>query len=345
MSTVDQAPPVAPYIQDIHLQPQSLARLLDAGLPRDVRKLLKSAGQFDRVVMTGMGSSLFALHPTFLRLAEAGLPVWNIETSELLGGARSLITANTLLWVTSQSGQTPEVLALLDSLPVTPEVVFGVTNDASSPMASSCHHVLELHSGDEKTVSTRSYLNTLAASALAVGAILDQPEDQELAGAPDKLSEWLQDWPAHLAHIDSLLPPATTFILGRGASLAATRTGSLIIKEASGTPVEGMSVAAFRHGPLEMAGPDLSVLLLAGAPSEHRLNEDMRDDLTHHGARVAWIDTSSGQDGIRMPDLRGDIARPIAEFLPFEALSVVLAHRRGREPGSFTKIGKVSSRL
>lgn len=71
----------------------------------------------------------------------------------------------------------------------------------------------------------------------------------------------------------------------------------------------------------------------------------MRDDLTHHGARVAWIDTTSGQDGIRMPDLQGDIARPIAEFLPVEAFSVVLANRRGREPGAFTKIGKVSNRL
>lgn len=35
----------------------------------------------------------------------------------------------------------------------------------------------------------------------------------------------------------------------------------------------------------------------------------------------------------------------IAEFLPFAAYSVVVPSRHGREPGSFTKIGKVSSRL
>ncbi|HYO17392.1 MAG TPA: SIS domain-containing protein, partial [Dermatophilaceae bacterium] len=145
------------YLQDIHLQPEALERVLAAGLAPDVRALLDRAGQFDRIVMTGMGSSMFGQYPSFLRLANAGLPVWSIETAELLGSARGLITEHTLLWITSQSGGTAEVVALLDRLEIRPAAILGVTNDPASPRASGASAVLELHGGAEHTVSTRSY--------------------------------------------------------------------------------------------------------------------------------------------------------------------------------------------
>ena len=42
------------------------------------------------------------------------------------------------------------------------------------------------------------------------------------------------------------------FLVGRGASLASVATGALIIKESDHFHAEGMSSAAFRHGPFEM---------------------------------------------------------------------------------------------
>jgi glucosamine 6-phosphate synthetase-like amidotransferase/phosphosugar isomerase protein len=37
--------------------------------------------------------------------------------------------------------------------------------------------------------------------------------------------------------------------------------------------------------------------------------------------------------------------RPIAEIVPFQLLSVLLAQRRGLEPGAFRQIGKVTTTL
>lgn len=333
------------YLQDIHRQPEALEHVLAAGLAPDVRALLERAGQFDRIVMTGMGASLFGQYPSFLRLANAGWPVWSIETAELLGPARGLITERTLLWITSQSGGTAEVVALLDQLPVRPAAILGVTNDPASPLASGASTVLELHSGAENTVSTRSYLNTLVASALATAHILGEPADRELAPAPERVAAYLKDWDRHKAAVDHALPESTMFILGRGASLAATLTGSLIIKEAAGRSVEGLSVPQFRHGPLEMASPDLSVILLAGDPVDHELNAAMRRDLTSFGARVAWVDTTVETTDLGMPNLPGPVARPIAEMIPLQLLSVVLAERADHEPGTFYKIGKVTRSL
>ena len=349
MTTSHDAALVPGYLQDIHLQPEALAGLLEAGLTPDVLSLLDRAGQFDRIVMTGMGSSLFGQYPSFLRLARAGWPVWSIETAELLGHARGLITDRTLLWITSQSGRTAEVVALLEQLEVRPAAILGVTNDPASPLGEGASAVLHLHSGPEKTVSTRSYLNTLAASALATSHVLGEAADRELAAGPARVADYLKEWDRHKAEVDHALPESTMFILGRGASLAATMTGSLIIKEAAGRSVEGLSVPQFRHGPLEMAGPDLSVIVLAGDPVDHELNAAMRRDLTSFGARVAWVDTAvdPAQDsiGLTMPDLSGAIARPIAEILPLQLLSVVLAERADHEPGAFHKIGKVTRSL
>lgn len=337
--------PAPGYLQDIHLQPEALERILAAGLSSEVRSLLDGAERFDRIVMTGMGASLFGQYPSFLRLVNAGWPVWSIETAELLGPARGLITERTLLWITSQSGGTAEVVALLERLEVRPAAILGVTNDPASPLADGASAVLQLHSGAENTVSTRSFLNTLAASALATSHLLGVAADRELAVAPERVADYLGQWDRHKAAIDRALPESTMFILGRGASLAATLTGSLIIKEAAGRSVEGMSVPQFRHGPLEMTSPDLSVILLAGDPVDHELNAAMRRDLMSFGARVAWLDTSGESEELSMPHLPGPVARPIAEIIPLQLLSVVLAERADHEPGAFHKIGKVTRNL
>ena len=132
--------------------------------------------------------------------------MWSIETAELLGSARGLITEHTLLWITSQSGRTAEVVALLERLDVRPAAILGVTNDPASPLAQGSSALLQLHSGSEKTVSTRSYLNTLAASALATSHILGAPADPELPAAPQRVADYLTEWERHKAAIDRALP-------------------------------------------------------------------------------------------------------------------------------------------
>ncbi len=333
------------YVQDIRLQPVALADLLSAGLGADVRRVLSSVARFDRIVMTGMGASLFGHYPAYLRLARAGLPVWSVETAELLGSAGGLITDRTLLWITSQSGATAEVAELLERMNPGPAAILATTNDPASPLAAAADAVLELHSGTEHAVGTRSYVNTLAALSMATSCALGETADPELNAAPERLSAYLRDWDAHLDELNSSVPESVMYVLGRGASLAAATTGALIIKEAAGRPVEGMSVPQFRHGPLEMTGPHLTVILLAGDPSHHAINREMEHDLAAFGTRVVWTDTQHSPGGARMPDLAGPHARSIAEILPLQLLSVVLAERSGTQPGAFQKIGKVTRKL
>ena len=70
---------------------------------------------YPRVVLTGMGSSHYVALPSWRRLTAAGLPVWWLDSGQLLDSPQ-LITDETLLIATSQSGASGEVVAVLDLL-------------------------------------------------------------------------------------------------------------------------------------------------------------------------------------------------------------------------------------
>ncbi len=333
------------YPADIRAQPAALQQLLDAGLSSDVRALLSDLKSFDRIVMTGMGASLFAHHPTFLRLAASGLPVWTLETSELLGPAAGLLTRGTLLWITSQSGDSGEVAALLEALPSSRPRVLGVTNNTASDLAVGADVVLELHSGEELTVGTRSYVNTLAAQALATRIALGEPADTRLLELPGQLETYLEDWDDHVEALGAAVASRTIFIVGRGPSLAAVRTGSLIIKEAAKVPVEGMSTPQFRHGPLELVGPDVTVIHLAGDATDADFNERMFTDVKRVGGHAVWLGSDGAGSNVALPAISLPEALPIAEILPLQLLSVALAERNRVEPGAFRHIDKVTRTL
>ena len=337
------AAPQPAYVSDIHQQPDSLAALLEARPDRDAVAVLDRLTSYSRVVLTGMGASLFALHPTYRRLAAAGVAVHLYETAELLGVADGVLADDCLLWVLSQSGTSAEVVALLDALPQRRVTVLATTNDPASPLAAAAHAVLELHSGREGTVGTRSYVNSLAALALAHGRALHVDTRTAVQAAPGAVADYLADSPARIEELARLLPDGTTFLLGRGDSLAAAWTGALIIKEAAHHPVEGMSVPQFRHGPLDMADASVTVAVLAGADPDRELNRRMYDDLVGFGAHALWL-SPRPDDGVRIPGLTG-AALPVAEIVPLQLVSVVLAQRAGRVPGEFRQIGKVTRLL
>jgi glutamine---fructose-6-phosphate transaminase (isomerizing) len=334
---------IPPYIADIRSQPEALQRLLDRGLPASALALLQRLPTFGRVIMTGMGASLHALYPGFLALAAAGVPVWCIEAAELLSDAGGLVTADSLLWVTSQSGRSAEIAPLLASSPG-PRAILAVTNDITGPLAAAADAVIELCSGEEHTVGTRSYLNSLAAHLMATGAALGRQTPRDVYEMPGRLASYLKQWDDHLASWDAAVSQDILFTVARGASLAAARTGALIVKEAAKTPLEAMSAPQFRHGPLEMADGSTCVIVLPGTAADAVPNDRLAADLSAVGANVVRLTAGHGP-GPWMPEVRADETRPIAEIVPFQLLSVLLAERRGLEPGAFRQIGKVTTTL
>ena len=127
---------------------------------------------------------------------------------------------------------------------------------------------------------------------------------REMAEAAPAAASYLKRWKAHVGSlVTSLDGKRQLYLVGRGPSLAAVGTGGLIIKESDHFAAEGMSSAAFRHGPMEMISPQLFVLVFRGIPPTVALNARLVQDIRAAGADAALIDESAAPDVFALPPI------------------------------------------
>ena len=125
--------------------------------------------------------------------------------------------------------------------------------------------------------------------------------------------------------------------------MAAVLTGALIIGEAAKFPALALNAAQFRHGQLEMAGSQLTVLVFSGPAETDALNRHLLQDLLNFGTAAFWLSPTEQRafPALPMPQASG-IGLPLAEIVPMQLLSVHLARQMGHEPGKFLYSGKVT---
>jgi glucosamine--fructose-6-phosphate aminotransferase (isomerizing) len=154
---------------------------------------------------------------------------------------------------------------------------------------------------------------------------------------------YLANWRDHVRSAGAELAGARDlFILGRGASLAAAGTAGLITKESAHFHAEGMSAAAFRHGPFEMVNDALYALVLAGDPATTPLNRRLVEDIVQAGGRAALAGEDAEPALFRLPWVPASV-RPIVEILPAQMITLALAAMAGREAGKFEHATKVTA--
>ena len=337
-----------PYCRDILDQPRALRETV-AGLATesgmDVIASKLRAGQFDRVVLTGMGSSYHALHPLNLTLGELSYTPVMVETSELVHYQTHLLTPRTLVIAVSQSGRSVEITRLLESNR-TQHTVIGVTNYSDSPLATASNSVVLTRAGEEFSVSCKTYVSTLVAlhwlASIFAGADLNATR-RELEAVVPAVEGYLRDWRTHVAKLASCLEHIEhLFIVGRGSSLATVGTGGLTIKESDHVHAEGMSSAAFRHGPFEMLNEYTFVLVCSGGHKTRDLNLGLVRDLKEFGARCAYIGENAPDAELRLPAIAPAL-RPIMEILPVQMITLALAANDNREAGKFVRATKVTT--
>jgi glucosamine--fructose-6-phosphate aminotransferase (isomerizing) len=340
---------LSPFERDIVDQPEALRRFGQA-YAEPFAPMVR-AGAYDRIILTGMGSSHFAALPTWRRLVARGLPAWWVDTGQLLD-AQGLLTPSSLIVATSQSGASGELVALVEAREAlvrngsAPKLV-AVTNDPQSPLAAAADAVLLLHSGTEATVSTKSYLNTLAAHDLLTAELLGvgREEVDDVAKAVEA-----SDGDAEVEHLAaayaSWSEPRLAFV-GFGDQAATALYAGLITKEGAKIPAEGFVGGEFRHGPLELAGPGLLAVLFADAQRNQSLQR-LGDELVEAGSTVATVgglDVAGATLAIRHPAPSGPVGLLSLGALFAQQLTVAIARTRGIVPGAFAYGNKVTTAL
>ena len=342
---------LSPFELDIAAQPDALREFARASPSPSAGLAAIARRDYDRIVFTGMGSSHFAALPSWRQLVADGRSTWRVDTGQLLDIPR-LITEATLLVITSQSGASGEIAALLSPAEgrqlSRPLAVVGITNDPGSPLGRASDAVILLHSGPEATVSTKSYLNSLAAHQQLLYALIGTGTPDSPAGAARVVSDLSPvSAAAGLARVVTAASnPRVAFIGTRDHGATALYAG-LITKEAAKIAAEGFIGGQFRHGPLELAGPGLSAILFgAWADDTSGPVTGLAGDLVATGADVTLIGDLMlpGTRTIETP--RGTTLTELAAgAVAAQHIAVQIARARGIEPGAFAYGQKVTTTL
>ncbi len=337
-------------LDDILDQPRMLAAALqnhlhpESAIDIAVQGILQMRPR--RMILTGMGSSLFAAYPAYLRLLGAGLAAIWIELSELLHYASGQIGPDTLLVVVSQSGETVEALRLLaDRRPS--GSVLAITNNAESTLAKNAHWVITTGAGPELTVATKTYCAALLALTILAERIVGTTPRELAALLEPAVAAAGTVATAAQEQINNLAPewfaPGPITLVGRGPALATALSGGLLLKETAKMPAEGMSSAQFRHGPLEISGPGHRAIVCAAPGPTLALDQKLAIELQSHGSRVLLIGPPAPNANIETIPLPETGGTSLYALIPLQVFARELAIRQGITPGAFRFIGKVTT--
>jgi len=297
------------------------------------------------VVLTGMGSSLFAALPAQAFLTSMGIRALVWETAELLHHHMKILGPDTLLVAVSQSGETVEVVRLLERLPAAAGLV-AVSNFEASPLAKRATLLLPLMAGRQSGVSTKTYMCGTAVLMYLACAIARKPA-RPLASA---LSRAIEAQERILERRDLLIPslveffdhPTYAVLLARGADLASAHQGALMLKEVPRVGAEAISAAQFRHGPIEVIHPSHRYVVFARRIQRSQTGElllKLAREIHTHGGRVVLLTDMPFAELPNVHVVRVESVPlglgTLVDSLYLQLLAHDLAVRDGLEPGRF----------
>ena len=260
----------------------AVARLLDRS-----GDAIRAAGALLRdvdprlVAICARGSSNHAA--AFFKYAtetQLGLPVVAIGPSIASVYHTPLRLEGAVMLVISQSGRSPDLLAMAKAAQQGGARIIAIVNDADSPAAEMADLTIPLQAGPEKSVAATK--SCIASMAAGLALLADWSRDQALGDAMAELPGALRaaaasDW---AALVEPFVAARSALIVGRGIGYPVAMEAALKLKETACLHAEPYSAAEVLHGPIQIVQKGFPVLLF-------RQNDAAGDSIDHCAARFA----------------------------------------------------------
>jgi glucosamine--fructose-6-phosphate aminotransferase (isomerizing) len=256
----------------------------------------------------------------------------------------------------SQSGQSPDIVAVLGEAHNQGQPTLAITNDLESPLAMVADHAIQLHAGKERAVAaTKTYSASLAALAL-LSTSLGEPSSNEinherleqLKRVPVWMQETLDGLCEPLSHTERYTFIQQCTVIGRGYNYSTAFEIALKIKELTHVLAEPYSSADFRHGPIAVIHQGYPVMLIipSGAISAHMV--DMLEDLRRLNSEVILISDIpdllvQAQMPLPIPREVPEWLSPLVTVIPGQLFSNQLTIEKGLNPDQPEGLSKITS--
>lgn len=335
--------------QEIGSQPEVIAQLLDreqlhvtqiaTQLPRCAYALIAARGTSDHA----------AVYAKYSWATLAGYPVALANPSlHTLYNAPPRMDSALVVGI-SQSGQSPDIVAVLEEGRRQGRPTLAITNDGSSPLAAAADHVIELHAGPERSVAaTKTYTAQLVVMAMLAAAWSGQPERMdELQRLPDALSATLAACTDVPARTERYRYMQQCVVIGRGYNYSTAFELALKLKELTYVMATAYSSADFRHGPIATVSEGLPVILIMPSGAAFADMLELAQDLKSRGAEllIASDDPAARALATTQLPFAGELPEwltPVATIVPGQILAMNLAMVKGLAPDQPRGLKKVT---
>jgi len=344
--------------REIEAIPSVVARFLDEG--RDevgaaAAAIRAAAPPFVSIVARGT-SDHAAIHLRYLIETQLGIPTGLAAPSVTTVYGAAVRWNGGLVIAVSQSGRSPDLIAVVEAARAAGATTVAIANDASSPLAAAAEHVIDCRAGEELAVAaTKSYVSQLAAGAALVAALApDGPIASALPATPSLLGAALATSVGvvddHSEIVAEFAASERSIVISRGYDYPTALETALKLKETGRLFAEGYSSADFSHGPVVLSGPGVPVLAIRpDGPMGDAVDEGIKAARAAGG--TPWVvggiaagEASHDSHLIRLPlprDLPGGLA-PLATIIPGQLLAEAVARRRGYDPDAPPGLRKVT---
>jgi glutamine---fructose-6-phosphate transaminase (isomerizing) len=331
--------------REVEETPKAVARLLaqSGEQLRDAGRLLRDLDPRSLATIA-RGSSDHAA--TFFKYATEitiGLPVASLGPSLASVYGTPLRLAGVAAVAISQSGRSPDIVALLEAARAGGARTFALVNASDSPLSTKAADLeIPLRAGPELSVAaTKSFV---ASAVAAIALLAHWREDAALLAAiealPDRLAEALDmDWSAALEPCRTATSLYTT---GRGPGFAIACEAALKMKETSILHAECFSGAEIVHGPVSLVGEGFPAFAFLVNDAARPGMQDLCRRLDGAGACLFAIGASPVGTPLPHAATGHPLTEPLSMILSFYRFAEALSRARGHDPDNPRGLLKVT---
>ncbi len=337
-------------IKEINEQPHIIQKLIDTET-NEIKKIAdKIKGKFNYAMIAARGTSdNAARYAQYIFGAFNQIPVALATPSLYTVYKKPPVLSDALVIGISQSGQSPDIIAVLEHAKELGQTTLCITNDPNSPMGNLADFVIPLHCGKEKAVAaTKTYTASLTTLAmLSVAMAGDKQREKALAALPPKLDKIIA-----MANETNTKTCRYRYIedcvmIGRGFNYCTAFEVALKVKELSRVVTVPYSSADFAHGPIAAVHNGFPVVLIA--PSGEMFDQMIEFSKKMHELGAELISISDRPEilnnsnlAFKIPSGIPEWISPIACALPGQLFARQLAFEKGMNIDSPEGLSKVT---
>jgi len=336
---------------EIFEQPERLASLLDKQKQTvlEIAKAIQSHNaQYAFLAARGTSDNA-GRYANYLWGAHNGIPL-ALATPSLFTYYQSPPRLKGALVIgVSQSGQSPDIVSVIDEGRRQGCLTLAITNVPDSPLAKAADLVLDIQAGTEKAVAaTKTYSTELMAIAMLSAALGNSEERWKELASVSRWAEQTLAWDEAIAQMAQRYRYMShCVVLGRGFNYATAFEWALKLKELTYVIAEPYSSADFQHGPIAMVEGGFPVLAVA---PRGKVRESMQEMLTRlrkgQDAELVIISDDAdvlalAQSPIPLPPQIPEWLTPLVSILPAQLFACHLTEVKGYntdKPRTITKV-------